>query len=480
MARVMIFTLYNTDAWWRYLGSSLRFATHTTYISDRPDGDINVTPAFYRHIARPDIADVARRALAEDGCNDVITRCRLLRTLDRGLALKMIGAMWAAFEEIFDREKPDLFLSWVVDRYLLDIVERMLKRRGVPYLGIALSPFRDRVMLMAKGEYVPVYEPSEAEVDTALAEIVAPQWVPSYLPHGVRYDLPRFLKLYAKFNARWLAFEFLRRWERNPLDYRYLVTWTDDAGFRIRLRDWSITKYMDAQWRAKLNAAPADRRIFLGLQVNPEAAIEYWVAHTGFIAYEDVFVRAATALGESGYSVFVKDHPGQFGFRQVELIERLSRCRNVSIVPYDVPGQFLVQSCHATFTYTGTVGFQAAMAGRYAIVSENAYYAYDESPFLLLREPADVERLPERLAAVRMPDVEAARRKLARHVLRASAPGRHTWRGFSPADPKAVEATQSLVESLNAYLPPLLRARRATGPEGTTTLPAMHSRSGAK
>jgi hypothetical protein len=456
MAKVMVFTLYNTDAWWRHLGSNLKFASSVVYMSDRPDGDINVMPGFYRHFKNSDVTKVALDALGEDGCADAIVRCRLLRTLDRSLALKMIGAMWASLEEIVDREKPGLVLGWVVDRYLLDLLERMLRRRGVRYLGIALSPFRDHVMFMAKGEHNPLREPTEAEVDAAVAEIVAPQWIPSYLAHGVAYDLPRFLKLYAKFNARWLAFELLRRWENNPLDYRYLATWTEGAGFRIRLKDWSVMRYLDPKWRERFEAAPLEKRVFLGLQVNPEAAIEYWVKNTDFIKYEDVFVRAATVLGAAGYSVFVKDHPSQFGFRQVELIERLAACPNVSIVPYDVPGQYLVQNCHATFTYTGTVGFQAAMAGRCAVVAEGTYYVTGES-FIQLRSPEDVDALPARLAAFTNPNPDARRRELARHMLRASALGRHTWRGFDPQSAAMVADAASLVQTLNTHLPAFVR-----------------------
>jgi hypothetical protein len=458
MAKVMLFALHNTTEWWRYIASQLRFASSTVVLSDLPDADINLTPGFYRAFASPNAATAGAEALGEQGCAEVIARCRLLRTLDRTLALRMIGAMWTALEEIVETERPDLLLSFVVDRYLLDLLERILRRRGTRYVGVALAPFPEHVMFMAKGEYLPLREPPENEVDAAVSAMTAPQWIPSYLPHRPRYDLLHFAQLYARFNARWLVFEFLRRWERNPLDYRYLVTWTEGAGFRIRLRDWAVMRHLNPDWRARLEAMAPERRIFVGLQVNPEAAIEYWVRNVELVAYEDVFVRAARVLGEAGYSLFVKDHPSQFGFRQVELIERLSRCKGVTFVPYDVPGQFLVQNCHATFTYTGTVGLQAAMAGRCAVVAAGAYYAYPGGPFIILESPAEIDRLPERIAAAGpAPDPAIALRYLARHVLRACVPGVHTWRGFSPRDDQQVRQTEPLIDSLNEYLPRFLK-----------------------
>jgi hypothetical protein len=456
--RVMIYTFSSTTPWWRYLASRLTFATQTILVSDLPEVDVYIIPSFYRHLERPDVAAAATSALGEDGCDQVIGRCRLLRYLDRALAMRMVGAMWRTIEELLDEYRPELFLCFVVDRYILDLFERALARRGVRYVGLAAGVLPDQVMFMAKGEYLPIREPSEAEVDRAVATLTETKFVPSYVGK-TPFSFSRFMKLYTHFTARWLAFEGLMLWRKNPLDYRYLATRWAACGYRVRLRDWQVMKFFHADWQARLERAPFEKRVFVGLSVNPEAAIEYWVKAPSLIDYQATVERAARALGRAGYHVFVKDHPSQFGFRQVEFFRALARYDCVTFVPYEVPGQVMIESCAATFTWTGTVGLQAALAGRCAIIEAGAYYRVD-GLFVVLDGLADVDALPERIAGFTPSlDLPAARRVLVRHILRASADGSHmSWRDFSALDPAAVAKTRTLIESLNAYLPVLASA----------------------
>ena len=53
--------------------------------------------------------------------------------------------------------------------------------------------------------------------------------------------------------------------------------------------------------------------------------------------------RYCEVLGQAGYHIFVKDHPLQFGFRQRELFERLSKLPLGHLVPYDVSANFLLE-----------------------------------------------------------------------------------------------------------------------------------------
>src|SRR5438093_6183931 len=151
--KVMIFTLSSTTPWWRYLASRLEFAAETVVVGELPEADIDLNPAFHRNLRRTGIERDAADALGEIACLDVIARCRLLRTLDPGLAVRMLGAMWRTIQDLLDRERPDVFLSFVVDRYILDLLQRALALRGVRYVGITVGPLDDTFMFMARGEY---------------------------------------------------------------------------------------------------------------------------------------------------------------------------------------------------------------------------------------------------------------------------------------------------------------------------------------
>jgi capsular polysaccharide biosynthesis protein len=454
----MIFTFHNTTEWWRYLASRLEFATATLLVSDLPDADIDISPAFHEYMQEKGIEREGLAALGDDACDDVIARCRLLRVLDRHVAMRMIGAMWRTIEDLLDHEKPELFVCFIIDRYILDLFDRALKRRGVRYVGLAIGVLPETFMFMARGEHTSIREPSDTEVESATAMLTQPEFVPSYVT-AKRFDLARFLGLYLHLTTRALVFALLRIVRNRPYDYVYLAARWPACGFRVRLRDWRVMRYFRADWRDELVRVPFERRVFLALSVNPEAAIEYWVRDPRMIDYETVLEQLAVTFGRSGFRLFVKDHPSQFGYRRIELIEKLARTGDVSFVPYDVPARWLIEQCRTTITWTGTVGLQSAVEGRCAVVAEGVYYFV--RGLLLAMRSDELDELP-RLVADFAPDVDLpeVRRVLVRHLLRASAPGVYmSWKDFTRNDPERVQRAATLVESLNRYIPALAAKR---------------------
>jgi hypothetical protein len=210
----MCFALPRGDTWWRYLASQLSCAAETVVVSENGPADVALMPAFYLHLQATDTEQLALRAFGEVGCADIIARCRLLRTLDPALARRMIGAMWATWTNILDEHLPDLFLSFPIDRYVSDVAARILAERAIPYIGLSYGMLPGHFMFMARGEYRPVHEPTEHQIDEAISIITASQFLPSYVPSRARYSRSRFAQLYAYFLARWAVFEVLRWWRR--------------------------------------------------------------------------------------------------------------------------------------------------------------------------------------------------------------------------------------------------------------------------
>ena len=188
--------------------------------------------------------------------------------------------------------------------------------------------------------------------------------------------------------------------------------------------------------------------------------MDYWLKSPDMLAHDDVLVRYCEVLGEAGYRIFVKDHPLQFGFRQRELFERLSKLPFVTLVPYDVPANLLIGKCAVSVTFTGTIGFQAALAGLCSVATD-PYYA-TEQHFLHVRSVEEIDGLVERLARWRPPDdLAATRREIVRHLAAISVEGDYFgWRKFDPENQAACEAVEPLARSLNAYLPRFLKSRK--------------------
>lgn len=439
----------------RYIGEHLDFADRVVITSEFDNADFNFMRPFYRHLERTKESSAVVERLGAETCREIILRCRLLRNLDSELAQRMVGAMWRTWEEIFERHDPVCMISFMIDHYALDVAERVLRSRGGRYVGLLPSILAGQMKFTARGEYTPLREPAETEIERAVETISGEDFAP-FLGSKRSYGWPAYLRLYCYYNARAAAFRFLRWWKNDPLNWHYSITDGRVGNYRLRLGDRRVLGMIDRGWRAKLGAAPFERRVFVALQYNPEASTDYWVRDVGLIDPRVVVPRLARALSEAGFTVFVKDHPNMFGFRRAELFESIAAAAPVVFAPYEASSQELIRETKATFTWTGTAGLQAALAGRCAIVAE-PYYATPEH-FLQVRSMAGIDDLPGRIEKWRPPaDLEGVRRAIVRRMLRAELPGDvYSWKRFDARNGDCRQRAAGLIDSLNRYVPRML------------------------
>lgn len=431
---VLIYAINRTDAWWKHVGENLGFTRHTVVTDIRGAGDCDVVDDFYAEIKRQERA--SRPLVLDDAeIDDVIARCRLLRWLPRARAIAMVRGMEFGFSRVLDRAQPGIVLSFPIDRYVSDVLERVAKKRGIPYVELTASLISGMSMLMYRGQLVPGGpDPSESELEARVKEIANPNFTPSYVQTSVRYTPWRWLKTFAYFKLRGHVFKAISWLKRDPLNLHYL----DAQAFlrhKPRLSDLRVLGMIDWDWRERLAAFPPERRVFFGLQLFPEASIDYWLANRDLIDYEDLMVEAAQAFSGAGWQILVKDHPSQFGFRQRELIERLRALPNVVFVPYDVSGNEVMSFVKCNFTLTGTLGLQAALLGLTSVVAPTYYTTVDD--FVLLKKRADAASLPERAQQMQpAQDLVQRQRRVLGQLMRGSFVGEFfSFKGFRREDP---------------------------------------------
>jgi hypothetical protein len=456
MRRIVFFTIHNTTPWWRYIGSQVDFAEVTVLSDHRNDGDRCLVDDFYRFLRRGDAEVVAIDRFGDDGCSEIILRCRTLRSLKNSVALRMIGAMAQAIESAFEEIRPELVLTFTMDRYVMDVMARVASKQGIEFLEITTSIIPEEVMLLRRGRLIKLWDPDEEHVEAATRLLVEANFAPTYVRNLRRFSKFRYWKVFGYFALRAAFFNVKRHVVRDPLNLHYLDS-LKRLKHKVRLRDVAVLGLIDHQWERHLALVPKDRRVFFGLQLFPEASMDYWLQSQDMLAHDEIVVRYCEVLGRAGYHIFVKDHPLQFGFRQRGLMTRLSELSSVSLVPYEVSANRLLADCAVSITFTGTIGFQAALAGLCSVVTE-PYYATAEH-FVHVRDAATIENLPERLAAWRpLEPVAQARLSVVRHLAEGSVPGDYfTWQKFDPEDAEARAKVAPLIRSLNTYLPRFLR-----------------------
>ncbi len=434
---ILIFPIHRTIHWWRFLGNNLGCA-HSTVVTDlRGEGDISIVDDFYKELRRfRKNPDLAFTLLTEAQIVDVIARCRVLRWMDTGLAHAMVKAMSSVLDQVLTRLNPNIVLSLPIDRYPTDLLDRLAQARGIPYVQLTASVLPGMSMLLQRGKpLLSDRSPSENLIQEKLHELIAPSFVPSYVPRKSSYTTTIFMRTLAYFQARALAFKVISYLKRDPLNLHYLDA-QSNLGHKCRWRDIRVVNLVNPDWQKRLQDFPQDKRVMFGLQLFPEASIDYWIDAIELIDHERLVVEAAIAFSKAGFLILVKDHPLQFGFRQTDFLDRLLEIPNVVIVPYDVPGQQLLEMVDISFTCTGTLGLQAALLGKTSVVTDS-YYTNDDD-FVVFRSREEIRDLPQRAMADRLQTVDLPTRhkRIVRQLLKGSFDGDlFSFKNFNPAQP---------------------------------------------
>ena len=418
--RVLIYPVRRTTAWWRYIGQNLGWGESVVVTDIRGEGDISVVEDFNFELKRlKRDAEPSSGLLNAAQTADVIARCRVLRWLEPRIAKAMVHAMAIAFDRVMERVAPKVVLSFPIDRYVTDVLERLACARGIRCLELTTSVVPGMSMLLYRGELIQLAaEPAPELVDEKAREIASPTFLPTYVQKKSKYTKFKFIRTLGYFRARAVAFKAISWAKRDPLNLHYLDA-QPFLGHKCRWKDIRVVDMCDANWRDSVARFTQDRRVMFGLQLFPEASIDYWLRNVDLIDHENLVVDAARSFSAQGFLVLVKDHPLQFGFRQTELLERLMALPNVVLVPYDVSGNELLSQAGVSFTCTGTLGLQAALAGLKSVVTES-YYAQD-ADFIVFRGRSEVAKLPQRVVT-HQPDesLDRRRHRIIAHLLRGS------------------------------------------------------------
>ncbi|MDY6923983.1 MAG: hypothetical protein SWI22_08505 [Pseudomonadota bacterium] len=423
MKHVLIYAIFRTEAWWTHVGRHMGVERVTVLTDSRGRGDRWVTDDFYAALERFEASGDPESALiSADEIKDAIARCRVLRWLPPRKATAMILAMAEATDKALDELSPDAIVSLPIDSYVTDVLERRARARGIPFYELTAGALPGMSMLLYRGQLVTSREPPDPKhVETCIAEIADPAFAPVYVQKAKTFTRGKFHRAQLYFRLRAAAFQVYAAATRDRLNLRALDAqpW---LGHKARARDVRIIDMIDADWRQRLEAFPKDRRVLFGLQMFPEASIDYWIDDLRLIRQEDMLLELARSLSAAGFAIAVKDHPLQFGFRQTALLEALRALPNVVIVPYEVSGNAMLALCGASVTATGTLGLQAALLGN-ASVAGRAYYVVDED-FITLRTWDDLADVSDRLLRAEPPEpLKARQERIIGHVLRGSFEG---------------------------------------------------------
>lgn len=456
---VLIYAIRRTESWWSYCGSMLGFRKIWTVTDLRGEGDFCVVNDFNRELSKFYKEPIEPSSLVSSAeLEDVIARCRLLRFLPYRRARAMILAMAKSFCNVLDQTSPAVIISFPIDRYVSDVLRLMAAKRGIPYYEMTAGPLPNTIMLLQRGALQAIKKNIEISIVDKFVENITRQYFkPSYLSRTSRkFTRMSYFRIFFYFKTRGYAFKAISWLKRDRFSLHYLDA-QSFLGHKPKFSDHQVIDMVEHDWEGRLNECPKGRSVFLGLAVFPEAALDYWIDDLSLVAYEQLMVSITQELADSGFHVFVKDHPLQFGFRKTDLIRRLKSIRNVTFVPYEVSGKRMVTETDITVTCTGTIGLEAALIGKKAVIVDN-YYNTD-GDFIVIKR-AGVRGLGQRIIDFPEPTSLLERqRRIVTHLLEGSTNG--DFLAFEKYRAgKQCELTQELARNMSVQIYALLAGER--------------------
>jgi len=409
---------------------------------------------FYVQLKQCQIPDQVLTVLPEKEVEDIIVRCRFLRSLERPLAQRMVYAMWKTIAQLLDEYAPDVIIGTTPDNYVLDLFERVARSYGKPYIGMTDSFINGYSRFTNRGEIRIIRQPSEEEVESVYQRLLGKDYVPAFVKEIVDNSTTILLKRYLRDKIKPIAFWGLRLMTRDPLSFHYNTCRYKDKMMCKTLPHIFGYRYADKQWTMRLRNARGTSVVYVPLQFYPEVSTDYWCTSNDLIQVYDVLERLLEAL-EGEFMVCIKEHPAAVGYRSPQVYRNLTAHRNAVLVPFDVPSNAVIEQCDAVVTWGNTTGVEARIRGKPVVTLGTPYYDV-EGCFAKVRTREDLDRLPDILNSAISANSTCDGKKMIQNILAGSFPGRFLPEFFSPSNAASVQETLNVIESIGKYIGGLL------------------------
>ena len=313
--------------------------------------------------------DFSKFNISHETVNEIILRCRLLRSLDRSTSYRMIAAMLLSVREVFESTKPDLFISLTVDSYVMHIMSHVSKERNITYFGFVPNFINGYFRLTEKGEYRRLSSPSFSDINKVYKNIVRKKQRSIFLVDvNSQTDVAKvILKSTLKNALRSLYFSIVMLFTNDKLNYHYLVSrkfLKINFNFNsMRTASTSVLK------------KTAIRKMYVPLQYFPEATVDYWTEDLKLIDYENLVLEMLVRLSKLQDSIiYVKEHPSMLGIRSESFYSEINLLPNVYMLPVTCTIYDIIDYVDSAIVWTGSAGFEAALYGKQVFHFGSPYY----------------------------------------------------------------------------------------------------------
>lgn len=134
-----------------------------------------------------------------------------------------------------------------------------------------------------------------------------------------------------------------------------------------------------------------DKSVFFAMHMQPEqSTLAQGIWYVNQIALIENISKALPV----GYTLVIKEHPINRGFRPAWQYKHLNQLHNVMVL--DAPSKEIVRRVRALITITGTIGVEALVLKKPVVILGKTFYDFVD----LLYKPSGIEELPAMLRSI--------------------------------------------------------------------------------
>ncbi|AXH14494.1 hypothetical protein CP985_13180 [Malaciobacter mytili LMG 24559] len=351
--------------------------------------------------------------------NDIIKRCRLLRSLEEKEALLHLYSMRQSVKETFDSFNPELVVSETIDQYLMDLIFHECNERNIPFVGLLVTFINGYYRISAKGENTYCRESTKDEINQVIQMLTNKDYKPRFVINSSKNIYKSLLKKHIRNLIKIPYFSIKRLISSEKYNYHYWATQ------KSSIDSFQLFPKIDIGDKDFLNKIQQSnkKKIFIPLQFFPEATIDYWCEELDVIEYEIKLIEYLKKLSKD-FLVVVKEHPNVTGLRKNSFYKKLLEVENLILCPTNENSNFLINISDAVLVWTGSVGFEAALRGKPVLTVTKPYYMYGKQ-FMHININTDANEILDFIKERTNVITKEEQEKLVAYVLNSFIPGKY-------------------------------------------------------
>ena len=378
--KVLVYTRPRINVFFKELAANVPVFSEIHYFSDHSGTEnIDLMARYYNVKSKFENGEFNTHHIWDKiNFQDIGRRCRYLRTLIPQERLIRIKCMSIALLDMIEEYSPDYIFGMVMDSYILDLCDRLMRIRKSQYIGFLNNMLNGYSRITSRGELIFNNTPSEELVGEKINELRERYYIPNMQKDFMWNTKPfsMFFTKYLKEKIK-IGYYYIKRFS-DPDNFYYNTVASDSCMSCRSLSQILFRRHQNNNYTRFIAEAKEKGKIivYLPLQFYPECSIDYWGTSKDFSDFYST-VDELLKLNLSDIVILTKEHPSAYGLRKDRFYKDISKNNSFCLVPFDISSNDIINQADLILTWTGSVGVEAIIRDKPLITFGNAYYSVD-------------------------------------------------------------------------------------------------------